>query len=130
MRIILFLSICLIIGATACKKDEGKGGKYSITGKVFQRKYDPSWVAKIDSFYIADEDVYIIYGDDVTFGDHQKTNYDGTYEFKFLRKGHYTIYAYSDTINSVTNNKIVKMLEVDLGSEKKVALPDLIIYNN
>jgi hypothetical protein len=130
MRIILYLSICLLILSTACKKEEGKGGKYTITGKVFLRKYNPTWVAKIDSFYAPNEDVYIIYGDDVTYGDNQKTNYDGTYEFQFLRKGHYTVFAYSDTVNTITYNKVVKLLEVDLDSDKTVTLPDIIIYNN
>jgi hypothetical protein len=130
MKTVLYISLGLILFATACKKGEGEGGKYTITGKVFLRKYNSAWQVKIDSFYAQNENVYIIYGDDVTFGNDQKTNYDGTYEFKFLRKGNYKIYAYSDTNNIVTNRKLVKSVDVNLSSEKKVTLPDIIIYNN
>jgi hypothetical protein len=130
MKTILYLSLGLILVASACKKEEGEGGKFTITGKVFVRQYNSTWQVQVDSFYAQNEKVYIIYGDDVTYGDDQNTNSDGTYEFKFLRKGNYKVYTYSDTLNTVTQRKMVKSVDVHLGSEKTVTLPDLIIYNN
>ena len=50
----------------------------------------------LQSGSMADEDIYIIYGDkDDVYDDNMKTNYDGTFKFKNLRKGNYKIYAYS-----------------------------------
>jgi hypothetical protein len=36
------------------------------------------------------EDVFIIYGDNISPDDRVQTNYDGEYEFMFLRPGKYT----------------------------------------
>ena len=44
-----------------------------------------------------DQDVYLIYGSENTFYDDDvKTSYDGSFEFRYLQKGDYQIFAYSD----------------------------------
>ena len=49
-----------------------------------------------DEYDVPDYDVYIIYGeDDNVYDDDMKTNYDGTFQFKNLRKGTYRLYAYT-----------------------------------
>lgn len=49
------------------------------------------------NYDIPDYDVYIIYGDkDAIYDDDMKTNFDGTFEFKNLREGSYTIFSYSE----------------------------------
>jgi hypothetical protein len=40
--------------------------------------------------------VYIIYGDDASYGDRIRSGQDGVFEFKYLRPGKYTVYVYSD----------------------------------
>ncbi len=42
-----------------------------------------------------DEDVWIVYGNNVSPDERVRTNYDGEFEFQFLRPGEYTIYVYS-----------------------------------
>lgn len=88
--LLLFLSIA------GCKKGPGEGGSSSIRGKIFRYGYNANFSTLLDSSFAEEEDVYIIYGDAVTFGDRQNTNHDGSYEFKYLRKGKYTIFAYED----------------------------------
>ena len=89
-------SICLfILLISSCKKEAGSGGTSFIKGKVYAKYYDKIFYAVKDSAYAPDVDVYIIYGDQSTYDDHQKTTYDGSYEFKYLRNGSYKIYAYS-----------------------------------
>ena len=39
--------------------------------------------------------MYIIYGDNENYDDRVKTGPNGTFEFKHLRKGKYTIYVYT-----------------------------------
>ena len=48
-------------------------------------------------YYIQDENVYIIYGDDSTqvYDDDFETSWDGSYEFDYLRKGNYILFTYS-----------------------------------
>ncbi|NJK86363.1 MAG: hypothetical protein HC906_10735, partial [Bacteroidales bacterium] len=50
----------------------------------------------IDSYYGADEDVYIVYGNDNFYFDDVKTYHDGTFRFSNLVKGTYIVYALSD----------------------------------
>lgn len=80
---------------SSCKKEAGEGGTSSIKGKVHGQYYDKNFYVWVDSAYVPDTDVYIIYGSEPTFSERQRTNHDGTYEFKYLRKGKYQIYAYS-----------------------------------
>ncbi|GIV27414.1 MAG: hypothetical protein KatS3mg027_1228 [Bacteroidia bacterium] len=81
------------------KKPPGKGGNSSIKGKVTLRKYNASTQTFSLIYPAKDVDVYIIYGNELSYGDRIRTDYEGDFEFKYLRKGDYTIYVYSiDTV--------------------------------
>lgn len=93
----LFLvALCSIIIFSGCKNGPGTGGRASITGKVHVKNYNSLCVLSSE-YYAPDEDVYIIYGDDASYGDRIKTGPDGTFVFNYLRTGKYTIYVYSST---------------------------------
>lgn len=79
----------------SCKDDAGEGGQARIMGKVYAHKYNAAFTYKFGAYYEPDEKVYLIYDDDLTASDNTDTNYDGTYEFRFLRKGKYRVYVYS-----------------------------------
>ncbi|HRH62244.1 MAG TPA: hypothetical protein PLI68_02865 [Bacteroidia bacterium] len=91
---------------TSCKKEPGPGGRATIKGKVYAEYWDKYFVSKQDSSYAPNVDVYIIYGNEATFGDNQKAAYDGTYEFKYLQKGSYKIYAYSRDSSGVATGQL------------------------
>jgi hypothetical protein len=66
----------------------------------------------------------------VSYSDRIRTNYNGEYEFKYLRKGKYKIYIYSDdnTLQSESGQiSIVKDVEI---TEKKqiVTIDRITIY--
>lgn len=92
---LLLFSLSLLLTFSSCKKEAGEGGNSSIKGKVHGQFYDNNLYAWVDSGYVPDVDVYIIYGSEPTFAERQRTNHDGTYEFKYLRSGKYQVYAYS-----------------------------------
>jgi hypothetical protein len=46
-------------------------------------------------FPAADVDVYLIFGGDRSYSLRVRSNYEGIYEFKYLRPGDYTVYTYS-----------------------------------
>ena len=86
----------------ACEKPPGEGGTSVIQGKVMAlegfynvltQSFDTTALYQAEK-----EDVYIIYGEDTTdvYDDSFETSWDGTYRFEFLRKGTYTLFAYSD----------------------------------
>ena len=88
----------------------------------------------IGTFPAADEDVYIIYGDHVSPDDRVQTNYNGEYEFLYLRPGKYTVYAFSSDTNSVVvpwdeeHMTVLHELEITDG-EQTVVAPDMTLYD-
>jgi hypothetical protein len=94
------LVICLVgLSLFSCVKTEGVGGGGHVKGYVYGEKYN-ALNNLIDEYDMQDADVYIIYGDDEfnAFDDRTRTSYDGSFEFKYLKKGTYTIFTYSKCV--------------------------------
>lgn len=127
----LFLLIITLFLIVSCKKKEGPGGQATVSGKVYAYDYDNTLNYLISKGYSAGTKVYIVYGDQKSIGNTITTSIDGTFEFKYLNKGHYKVYALSvDTAYRVkgndTENPVIK--EFDINDRKqKVALDDIII---
>jgi hypothetical protein len=72
----------------------------------------------LQSGVIANEDVFIIYGDDDDIQDDDvKSNFDGTFKFKNLRKGSYRIFAYSED-PSLPNPLVPVTKSIDIGKNE------------
>lgn len=124
------LALCVLI--ISCKKEPGEGGTSTLKGKITVRDYNGSFPAPFFTDYGAqEEDVYIIYGDGTTSDNRTRTSYDGTYEFKYLRKGTYKIFVYSDDTNFVSpapGGKVVIEKTVEITKNKsEVAIPEIMI---
>jgi len=114
--------LCLLIALLAgCKKPAGEGGNSSIKGTVWVQDYDKNMVAIQHEYAGVDIEVYVIYGDDVTAGDKVNTNSSGEFEFKYLRKGNYKVYAISkEKIGTSTDTKDVAVsLDVTISQKKQ-----------
>ena len=114
----------------SCKKDPGSGGSSSISGKVYVKDYNSTFTVLQDEYYGQEIDVYILYGDDKSVGDRVRTSYDGTFEFKYLRKGTYHVFAYSKDSTLQTNAliPIVKDIEITKNGET-VEAPQITTLN-
>lgn len=110
--ILSFIAITLL-SIASCKKAAGTGGKAAITGKIWVKRYNTTGTTITGEFAGAYEDVYIIYGNDATYGNRIKTNPDGIYEFTYLRTGKYKIYAYSIG-STITTNRLAVIKEVEI----------------
>ncbi len=133
MKFTLFgLPSVLLIAFTACKKGPGEGGTSAIRGKVLVYDYNGNYPQLDTTYYKAEEDVYIIYGDDNTYDDNYKTSFDGSYEFQYLRKGTYKVFVYSDDSTGLSpSGKIIVSKTVDINSNKStVDVPDLVMVKN
>lgn len=122
--IILSLISVTLFSISSCKKSEGEGGKASITGKIWVKRYNEvtgiAIPASLGGEYAgAYEDVYIIYGDDATYGDRVQANPDGVYEFKYLRTGSYRIYAYSSGSSLTAINRVAVIKDVEITKKKQ-----------
>jgi hypothetical protein len=124
-----FLISIFLALMVSCEKDPGKGGNSSIFGKVYVKDYNSTFTILQDEYYGQDENVYVIYGDDVTYSDDVSTNYDGTYEFKYLRPGKYKIYAYSkdSSLQTLADIPIIKEVEIT-GKNQRIEVPDIVIF--
>ncbi len=133
-KIHLMLPAILLTAALSCKKNPGTGGDASITGKVYVKHYNSTFSNLIASYYGPDIYVYIIYGDDISYGQRIKTNYQGAFEFKYLYKGDYTIYTYSLDSAYMVNNAIpgpdsAVVRKVNIGGRKEQAdIGDLVVF--
>ncbi len=92
----IFLLVIIGIVITSCTKVEGEGGSGSIKGFIYEYKLNILGDT-ISRYAAADQDVYIIYGNEDTFyDDNIKTSYDGSFVFPYLQKGKYTVFVYED----------------------------------
>ncbi|MDR0801922.1 hypothetical protein [Fluviicola sp.] len=107
-KLIFGLSILSVL--VACKKAEGAGGRASISGNiiVYERLYINGLCTDTVTYPGATENLYIIYGDGNTmYDDKIESSYDGSFKFKFLQPGNYTIFGYSKILhpgNNIPNN--------------------------
>lgn len=97
---------------TSCSKGPGEGGTSSVKGRVFAVNYNSAFTVPYDSGYIGDQQVYIIYGDDISVGDNQRTNPEGRFEFRYLRKGKYKVYVYTKTKANHIDSAVVQEAEI------------------
>ncbi len=128
-KLVFILTLGVITGLTACEQEEGFGGTSSVSGKVYALDYNTELTELLEQYYAPDEDVFIVFGDDITYADKVSTHYDGTFEFKNLRKGQYTVYAYSkDTTGNPDGEKfpVISSFEVTSNGQE-IVLNDLII---
>ena len=124
------LTLVLLMALWACKKLPGEGGTASIRGKIWVEDWNVAFTIKNGEYVGTDQDVYIIYGDNISYGDKIKTNYNGEFEFKYLRKGKYRVYLYSkDKSLQSQSGDTTFVKEVELTSRKQIlTLDPITIY--
>ncbi len=126
---ILLIGI-LLISFSSCKKESGYGGNSTITGKLKVKVYSRDFSIFKEENDVPNTYVYLIFGNDPSYGDRVKTSYDGTFEFNHLLPGDYTIYAYSkDTTLNFTND-IAITKTVTVTKNKLLDAGEIIIYDN
>ena len=126
IALVIFLSFSLL----SCEKKEGEGGTSTIMGRILAKNFNEDFSIQVGEYYAPDVDVFIIYGKDSIYADDFKTNEDGWYRFKFLNKGEYTIYAYSEDPTRTSDSKYIPVSETVTIDENNstVIVDDLVIY--
>jgi hypothetical protein len=113
----------------ACQKDAGPGGLATVKGKVYGRDITTGGNLKAEG-YLPDWRVYISVSGDPGYFEDMKTSYDGSYEFKFLRKGNYDVWAFSDCDTCLIKTQLVMKKGIKVSDKKEtVTVPDIeVIY--
>jgi hypothetical protein len=121
----------ILFNFSSCNKPPGPGGKATVKGKVYAYDFDNTQRYLISKGYSSGERVYIIYGNNTEVGKDVRTSSDGSFQFKYLNKGHYKIFVNSlDTSIKVKGNdtEIPVFKEFDITDSKQVLdLEDIII---
>ena len=118
-KLFLLLSAFVLL-SMSCKKQEGKGGDASISGSIAVKHYNSTFTEFISEYPGRDTYVYLIYGDDISYGQRIKTNFEGQFEFKYLYKGNYTVYLYSlDSTLTSADGSIAVVREVNIADRKE-----------
>lgn len=126
MLLIALTVVCFV----GCEKEEGTGGTGKISGTLVVKTYDKDFRILQDESPAVDEDVFIVFGDENVVGDKTSTNFNGNFEFSFLRQGDYTIfYSSEDSLSPIGNDK-ESMLKVTLSKGKNLDLGDLVQYKS
>lgn len=122
-------SILILISATvilfACKKEAGEGGTSKLKGNVIVENFSTYNSSKVSTINAADEDVYIIYGDNDFYSDKVKTDDKGYYEFNGLQKGDYKIYVFSE-LTEEEKTAVYKNVNIESNSSE-TNIDDIII---
>lgn len=111
-RYSIFTSFLLALLLVGCDKPAGEGGTSRIKGKIFIRDYNNNYTILQSAQYGMEERVYIIYGNNDFYNDDIRTSYDGTYVFDHLRKGSYTIFAYSEDSTSSPLGQLYPVFQI------------------
>lgn len=127
--LVVIFSLALVFNA--CKKPPGPGGQASVKGKVYAYDYDNTVNYLISKGYSPGTKVFIVYGNNNDIGNTITTSIDGTFEFKYLTKGHYKVFANSlDTSYKVkgndTEHPVIKEFDIK-ETRQKITLEDIVI---
>lgn len=116
-----FYILILLALLSSCKKEAGVGGTGVVKGKILVNEYSGTNPTGV-TFDGADLDVYIIYGGTNSYYDDKiTTSYDGSFEFRYLRKGDYKIFVYSkDVLNAVDGDLIAVFSSATLAKNNEV----------
>lgn len=135
MKTTFTLLICSLLILTSCEKEAGEGGSAVIKGTVHVKDYgnadNPMFMSEYPG---ANEDVYIIYGDNIAVGDKVDASPKGEYEFRNLREGKYTIFVKSrdpQAIQMADNDaaEVAIVAEVMITKKKEeIEVPTLTVY--
>jgi len=122
------IAFIFILSFISCQKEAGEGGSGKITGKLYGYDVNNAGVVT-DSGYAAGYRVYISFGEDGNANNDVRTSYNGQYEFSGLRKGNYTVFAYSQCDTCLFNQATIKQTVMLNSNKDEVNAPDLVIFD-
>ena len=121
----VFLICVTFAFLNSCSKYEGQGGAANIKGIVIEQKYN-SLGNVIASYPAPNQSLYIIYGSENSFYDDDlKSSFDGSFEFRYLRKGTYRVFTYEDC-NTCPSGKKEVISEVEITKKNQEVIMDTI----
>lgn len=128
MRQALIVLLCLFL-LPACQKEPGDGGKAEIHGTVLRQNVNALGIPQGAPYPYPDTRVYIVYGDHEFQDDDVRTGPDGQFEFRWLRKGDYTVYTFGEQCDCA-NDMVAISHTVTIDGKKDVVTVPVMTADN
>ena len=129
-RFAVFLLVSFtFLAIVSCEKREGFGGTGSISGSITEQFYNDDFSLLIHEKQAADEEVFIVFGDDKGLGSRVRTNHQGQFMFRNLYPGQYKVYFFSEDSASTLDMDVERTREVDLERGEDLDLGELVKLN-
>jgi hypothetical protein len=128
MRSLLPSAAAVLLLLTGCSKEPGEGGRAEIRGVVKEQRYNGSNPTG-DPYPVAEQRVYIIYGDGDYANDDTRTGPNGEFNFPWLRKGDYRVYVISECNNCPSGTTAV-YAAVEISGRREIANVGTITIRN
>lgn len=122
------LFACAIILTTSCSQEEGVGGNSHIKGVLVEKYYNSDFTVFQYEEPAKDDDIFILYGDQLELGDKTTSSYTGSYQFNYLWPGNYQLYYYSDDTTGTSNEKVELIKNITLAKNETLDLGTLYSY--
>ena len=129
MRFLLsaFVFVLLTFFFSSCSTEPGSGGVASITGKVYGYQVN-MFGTRLDSGYVADQRVYLAYGDHVVADEDTRTSFNGSFQFSQLKKGSYTVWVVSECFGCPMDQYIDKKTITISETRQQADIGTLLFY--
>ncbi len=125
--LLLCAGIVLLPLLSGCRKDAGEGGLATVRGTVWGRDLDQDGFLKTEGL-LGDQRVFIGAEGEAAHFETTRSSYDGSFEFRGLRKGTYDVWAFSrcDTC-ALEDTAVLRGVTVD--SRKETVTADTLFVN-
>ena len=127
--ILISIAILTLMLTAGCEKEEGFGGRSKIKGVIVEKVYDTDFTTLQYTQVAQDEDVFIVFDNDVVNGENTSSSASGNFEFNYLNKGSYRIYYYADDTTEATRGMNIPVYhDINLGKRETLNMDTLYKY--
>lgn len=118
-RPVLFLILApLCFMLISCQQSEGRGGTGSISGTLSELTFNDDFSRLLQERPAVEQEVYIVYGDEMGVGDRVRTDAGGQFIFEFLYPGDYQVFYMSEDSTALYDGDLEKTTEVRLDRDE------------
>ncbi|HDR67522.1 MAG TPA: hypothetical protein ENN61_00570 [Bacteroidaceae bacterium] len=128
LTIKLIIVFALSVPFISCERTEGSGGTGNISGTLVTQFYNDDYSLLVEERPAADEEIFIVYGDQEVIGQRLRASNTGKFLFNFLRSGSYTIFYLSEDSTTKIRDDVAISLEVQLGNGEDKDLGKLVRF--
>lgn len=112
----------------SCSQEEGFGGNSHINGTLVTKFYNSDFSVYQGEAPAIDQDVFLLFGENLTIGEDLAVSNYGQFEFSYLWPGSYQLYYMSDDTLSKSWDEISISLNIELAKNETLSLDTLYTY--